>query len=353
MLQTNKVFIDTQCYVKAGLHFEGAAFEAFYELCTQGDVTLITTSVVEREVKCKIDDSIKDALQAVQTIQRKARIIKNIDGGPLQHFFRPLEIDGVYDSAMQAFSDFLEDCNAEYAPLNSIDIEAILNCYFDKKPPFGDGKKKSEFPDAISLNAVEKYLDGSAVYVISEDEDLKSFCEGKDGFYQIDTLDKFLDIYNSHENSLALAINRHISDNMQEIKALLEEKLNDADAYNSSTWEDSELEEFKVLEISEFEPSIISIDGESCVVTFDVTVSFEVTVSGPDFTNGYWDSEDKVLIPMGSARNVVVEALDFSIEMSMDFEIDGDNIVNVEDDIQINDLSRGIEFSVEENNFDY
>lgn len=353
MLQTNKVFIDTQCYVKAGLHFEGAAFEAFYELCTKGELILITTSVVEREVKSKIDDSIKDALQAVQTIQRKAKIIKNIEGGPLQQFFQPLEVDGVYASAKQAFNDFLEDCNAEYAPLGSINIETILNSYFAKEPPFGDGKKKSEFPDAISLNAVEKYLDGNAVYVISEDEDLKSFCELKEGFYQIDTLDKFLDIYNTHENSLASAINRYLSTNSQEIRQLLEEKIHEADAYNSSTWEDSELDEFKVLEISDFEPSIISIDGESCIVTFDISVEFEVTVTGPDFTNGYWDSEDKVVIPMETSTNVVIERLDFSVEMSMEFEIEGDDITNVEEDINIKDLNRGIGFSVEENNFDY
>lgn len=196
-------------------------------------------------------------------------------------------------------------------------------------------------------------MEGSAVYVISEDEDLKCFCDSKEGFYQIDTLDKFLDIYNSHENNLSLEINKYISNNSLEIIQVLEEKLNEADAYNSSTWDDSELDEFKVLEISEFEPSIVSIEDGSCVVTFDVSVDFEVTVSGPDFTNGYWDGEDKVMIPMESTTNVVVETLDFSVEMSMEFEIDGDDIVNIEYDISINNLYRGIEFSVEENNFDY
>lgn len=48
MLKTNKVFIDTQTYVKAGLHFEGVAFKAFHELCAKGDLVLITTTVVER-----------------------------------------------------------------------------------------------------------------------------------------------------------------------------------------------------------------------------------------------------------------------------------------------------------------
>ncbi|MCZ6037175.1 PIN domain-containing protein [Escherichia coli] len=90
MLKTNKVFIDTQTYVKAGLHFEGVAFKAFHELCVKGDLVLITTTVVEREVKGKIEESIKDALQAINTVQRKARLLNSIDNGSLHGFFSNL-----------------------------------------------------------------------------------------------------------------------------------------------------------------------------------------------------------------------------------------------------------------------
>lgn len=353
MLQTRNVFIDTQCYVKAGLHFEGAAFEVFRDLCERGDLTLITTSIVEREVKNKIDDSIKEALQAVNTVQRKARILKSIEGSPIEGFFQPIDAAGVHESAKKAFSDFLDDTSAKFAPFDEINIGNLFNDYFDGNAPFGDGKKKNEFPDAFSLAAVSNYVNKEGVYVISEDEDLKKYCESNPNFHQVDTLDKLLDIYNSHDNSLANAITSYIIDNKELLESEIEGILNRTEAYNSSTWEDSELESFSVISISELDPSIISIDGNSCIVTLDLSVQFEVTVNGPDFTNGYYDSEDKVVIPMNTTQNVEVEEKEFLIEIELNFEINGDEITNVDHIIHIDKLFRGIEFSVEENSFDY
>ncbi|KNC17462.1 hypothetical protein AC790_00400 [Pantoea sp. RIT-PI-b] len=353
MLQTRNVFIDTQCYVKAGLHFEGVAFEAFKELCEKGELALVITSIVEREVKNKIDDSIKEALQAVNVVQRKARILKSIDGNPIEGFFQPIDATSVHESAKKAFSDFLDDSNAKIAQLEGINIDGIFNDYFDGNAPFGDGKKKNEFPDAFSLAAVRNYVQGDGVYVISEDDDLKRFCASNPNCHQVDTLDKLLDIYNAHENSLSKAITSYILDNKESLNQEIEEIFNRSEAYNASTWDDSELESFSVLSISDLDPSVISIDGNSCIVTIDVAVQFEVTVTGPDFTNGYYDSEDKVVIPMDSTKNVDIEEKEFLIEIEMDFDINGDEITNVQHRINIDKLFRGIEFSVEENSYDY
>lgn len=353
MLQTKNVFIDTQYYVKSGLHFEGAAFKAFIDLCERGELNLIITSVVEREVKSKIEESIKDALQAVQTIQRKARILKSVEDGPLQNFFMPVEIDGVYESARNAFNEFLDACNTNFAPVSVIDIEKILNDYFEKKAPFGDGKKKSEFPDAISLGAIEKYIGEEEVYVVSDDDDLKNYCKDNVGFHCVETLDKLLDIYNARENFLSNAISSYIESIKENIGEEIKELLEHADAWNESVWEDSELESFKVVSMSELDFSIVSIDENSCIVTFDISADFEVTVSGPDFTNGYWDGEDKVMIPMESTENTEIEEKNFIVELQMDFEVDGDNIINVAHEIHIDELRKGLVFSVEENSYDY
>ncbi|HCK0649293.1 TPA: DUF4935 domain-containing protein, partial [Escherichia coli] len=173
MLKTNKVFIDTQTYVKAGLHFEGVAFKAFHELCAKGDLVLITTTVVEREVKGKIEESIKDALQAINTVQRKARLLNSIDNGPLHGFFQQFNEHEIHEAAQKVFDDFLKGCHAKLATIEVIDLNEVLDKYFGKEPPFGQNKKKSEFPDAITLAAVERFVNDEDVYIISEDSDLK------------------------------------------------------------------------------------------------------------------------------------------------------------------------------------
>ena len=55
MLETRKVFIDAQSFVKAGLHFDGPAFKSFRKYCETNELIHVSTSVVKREVKSKIE----------------------------------------------------------------------------------------------------------------------------------------------------------------------------------------------------------------------------------------------------------------------------------------------------------
>ena len=48
-----------------------------------------------------------------------------------------------------------------------------LSLYFEKKPPFGDGKKKSEFPDAISLLSSISNAIAGATKAVEQKEILK------------------------------------------------------------------------------------------------------------------------------------------------------------------------------------
>ncbi|HHN8936314.1 TPA: PIN domain-containing protein [Escherichia coli] len=353
MLKTNKVFIDTQTYVKAGLHFEGVAFKAFHELCVKGDLVLITTTVVEREVKGKIEESIKDALQAINTVQRKARLLNSIDNGSLHGFFQQFNEHEIHEAAQKVFDDFLKGCHAKLATIEVIDLNEVLDKYFGKEPPFGQNKKKSEFPDAINLAAVERFVNDEDVYIISEDSDLKNYCDGKNNLHQIDSLDKFLGEYNTHTNELSNKLMQFIESKREDIRADVIAQLNDADGYNVSTWEDAELDSFEVVNIDDFEPSIIKIDNNYCLATFSVSLDFEVTVSGPDFNNGYWDSEDKVMIPMETTTRTEVQEISFDIEIEVMYEIEDGELTDIAFDVNIDKLSRGIEFSIEENNFEY
>ena len=64
-LETRNVFIDTQSFVKMGLNFNHPALESFREQCRNGNLFHLNTSVVQRELISKIDDSIGQALSSL------------------------------------------------------------------------------------------------------------------------------------------------------------------------------------------------------------------------------------------------------------------------------------------------
>ena len=139
----------------------------------------------------------------------------------------------------------------------------------------------------VSADHIEK----EEVYVVSEDGDLIRFCEENKGFIQVDALEKVLDVLNSHESEKAEFIKDYFTEHDAELKEQIKQIINDADFYNSSTWEDAEVVAHEVLEVGPIEPSIVGIDDEVCEVSFDVTVKNRVEVSGPDFANGSYDKE--------------------------------------------------------------
>lgn len=119
-----------------------------------------------------------------------------------------------------------------------------LTLYFDKKPPFGDGKKKSEFPDAISILSLKSYLeDDEKIYVISEDKDLKEYCAVDPTFISVETLDKLLNIYTTHTNTRHEQVKQYFIDSEDSIKSEITEFLESCEVYNSSSWEDAEVDD--------------------------------------------------------------------------------------------------------------
>lgn len=352
MLDTRKVFIDTQYFVKIGLHFDNPALKSFRKLCECNELQHVTTSVVEREVQSKIELSVKEALGAMQTFRRKARMLSALDDEKIKMLFAEIQEEEIYKKASNVFEEFVKGCKTEYVEASGVDAEHILSLYFEKKPPFGDGKKKSEFPDALSLLSLKSYLgDEDKIYVISEDEDLKSFCDVDTQLVSVDTLDKLLDLYSQHTNERTEQIKLYFAKNDVEVKTKIEEYLESCDVYNSSSWQDAEVDGgLTVVNVGEIDPSVIYVSDEECQVTFDVDVEFEVTVTGPDFNNGIYDKEEGRMYTFDNISRTEIISNTFTVEIWLRYDYSNANLENIEEaSFYISGVSGGIEVDIEEN----
>lgn len=352
-LQTKTVFVDTQSFVKAGLDFRSRTIQAFAQACGNGDLNHVTSTVVVREIRNKIEDHIHDALNKVQDFRRKAKILEGSKDPVIAGLFAEFEANDIERQALEVFNAFIDDANTNVVDLKNVDANEVFRRYFEHEAPFHTGKKKDEFPDAFSLLAVEASLEkGEDCYVVSEDGDLKEFCAVNKRFILVETLSKLLDIYNSHGNERTEFVKQYIASNVERIKQSITDLVDKADFDNGSTWEDAEVIDHDVLAVDDFEPDIIHIDDDYCVISFETIVHYTVQVEGPDFVNGTYDRESGRVFTFDNTVREDRGELELKVEIELDFEVTDGAFVVTDMRITAPQLHSGVEVSVEETPWD-
>lgn len=347
-LVTRKVFIDTEFFVKANLDFNSRTIQSFEDLCGENELNHITSTIVVNEVRRKIVDHIKEALKGIKNFRRKAVVLKEYNDESIKSLFKEINEEELEEKALNAFENFINASSSTVVDMAHVNGNEIIDMFFKQVSPFS-AKKPNEFRDAFSLLAIRSALHGQdKVYVVSADPDHKAFCEANDRFVSIESLSELLDIYNKHNDERSKFVEQFLDRKKGEITERLKLQLEEADGYNSSTWEDAEVDAFEVIQIEEFEPQIIHLDDESCQIVFDVSVKFLVDVSGPDTASGIYDKEDGVLYTFDSVERQEEEKMNFSVELDLSFEADESEFINDEFDLHVKGLSGGIEFCVEE-----
>ncbi len=353
MLRTKKVFIDTECYVRNHLNFDNPSFSSFKSLCDEDELEHITTTVVCREVERKIQESTKEALDALKTFKRKAQPLNNIDYKDFSSLFSDVDDNEALDKALNSFRTFINDTSAEIVEAYSVDCEEILDRYFQTEPPFTKDKS-NEFRDAISLSVLKSHLEGQLAYVVSEDKILKNYCEEDELLVYVESLPKLLDLYSATNERTAI-LKAFINAKHDELSKLIDEYISECDVYNVSTWEDAEVDGFTITDVHLFDTSVLSINDSDATVEIVARVQMNVGVTGPDFNNGTYDNEDGIVYTFGSSSQFVERDFEFDVNVTVEYDYDteSDEIVDADFTIVIEEVSKGIEVDVEENEPDY
>ena len=347
-LVTRNVFIDTEFLMKAELDFTSGTIKSFEELCSTSELVHITNTVVVQEVRKKILEIVKEGLKGLGNFEKRTGFLRN-NVELIDEVFPHISEERLKEQGYKAYQDFLDSTSARIIDVSGVDGNEIIDMFFKQKRPFGAAKKQNEFRDAFSLLAIRSALKNQEkIYVVSADSDHKAFCQGNNQFVSVDTLSALLDMYYRHNNERAAFVEKFLIDKKEDIKNRIKEILGEAEGYNSSTWEDSEIDGFDVLEVEDFEPEIIQLDDESCQITFDVEVKFSVSASGPDYVNGHYDREDDVIYTHDTATRQEEVGKEFFVELDLSFEADEDEFINDEFDLHIKGLNGAIEFYVEE-----
>ena len=189
------ISVDTNIFDQKRLQLNSGSMKALAGLKDR-PFRFLMSDTVAKEVIAHLEKAATEALQTAKRSIGKAlfsfetegpdrdEILEQISGGR-----PPLE------AANERWANFIKETGCEVLGDTAIvDIATVYDRYFAGEPPFGSGKKKNEFPDALALSALEQTAAdrGIGILVVSQDGDWKAYCENSPRLYHVSQIERAL-----------------------------------------------------------------------------------------------------------------------------------------------------------------
>lgn len=169
---------DTQTVMSNSFDFEGGLLAQLGQF-SGTQFQIVVTNVVASEIAKHLREKIKTTRDELRRSYKNARLYGlEVAGDPIAQS----ETFDARELAKQRLVDYLVQIGATIISTDDVPVRRLLQMYFAAQPPFASGKKKNEFPDAISLIALEDWAKANStrILAISDDADWKAFGDQSD-----------------------------------------------------------------------------------------------------------------------------------------------------------------------------
>lgn len=334
-MSTKNIFLDTSIYISKNFEFEGRQFERLLELILDNRVTLFTTTITHREIQSNIEKSVANARQSINEIKNHY-VLKNTK--PFKELFDTRKpANDAIEEINQNYNEYVAKAQPQEVSIASVDVDDLFEKYFNSIPPFSE-KKKDEFPDAVTLLALNKWCEihNEDMYIVSADNDMKHFCEETQYLNYIDSLESLLDLINQEEEIRYKYILKEFNEKSDEILLLV------VNALESHTYELSELYgtvenvEVRGLDfIDEPNVTLISEESSKALINFEVKINYKAKIKYMDIDKSIWDSKEGGWIYEVYKDDTIEDSIIVEIELGID-DIEFDKLE--ESQIAFNDI---------------
>lgn len=310
-LKALHVFVDSSVFIGKNYRYEHPSFVALKDAVSAGRANLLITDITIEEVKAHIDNDVIESSQALKKVRDAAKILRNIATLSDSAIFNDIDRASVGEELYKQFEQFLTDASACIVSVSEANTRFVFDCYFKRSAPFGEGKKKSEFPDAFALSALNEWAESGQedVFVVSQDSDMNGIEVDFPRLSALSSLEEFLGKVTSYFEELAPLAQQLLEDNFGQIADILEERFQWLGFVLED--QDGDVNETRVTEVGEISAYLISLtpgsNGEPAEARFELTttIAYAADVSYDNLETASYDSEDKVLIPWETVERTV------------------------------------------------
>lgn len=339
-LRPLNVFVDTSVFIGKNYNYGHPSFVALKKAVVDKRVSFLITDVTLEEIKSNISEDVEKASQALKKVRAAAKALRNIPSVNESLVFEDVDQASAGAQLVSQLEQLLKDVKAVTVSVKEADARVVFDLYFNKLPPFGDGKKKSEFPDAFVLSALSEWAESMQedIIVVSQDLDMLGIEGPFPRLSTVGSLEEFLSKLTSYFEELTPTAQKLLEENLKEIKNQIEQEFQSLGFILAD--QDGDVNETRVTVVGGVSAYLIALNhgknGERAVAQFELTttIDFEADVSYDNLETASYDSEDKVLIPWETVertvqRSEIVQAdliLSFNAAHPHDVEIEKLNL---------------------------
>lgn len=327
------VTLDTNIFDSNKLDFsKDSTLSLLINYVETGKIKIVLSNIVVKEVEKHIVRASEDICSAFRGLRKE--VLKIVSKGLLEQIgvktdLLLLDKEKYQEKSLDVWRKFLENLNPEILDLSLIDLNDIVDDYFDIKPLFESGeKKRKEFPDAFIANQIRKrFGKDEVIAIVCNDNGLKKACGNSQNHIFYKTLGELYNAINIQETeykNILQEINCLIANYIPEIQNMLKNEdcvevhglSYDKDGIESG-FDYSDIEVVSVKNISCRVRTIDEITDEIAWATLLGTVDMEVACSYEDYGNAIWDSENKAYFYLETRTNLEKHTARFALRIEL------------------------------------
>lgn len=351
-LKCKNIFLDTSVFEKNNI-LEGTKLKILLKNAENGWINLYSNEIIIQEVKARIKKRFLESKSCIKRFLKEnevpIRIFRNSDTAEWMEILKKgIDYDLEIERVCGKIDKVVKETPITLLPYDSVDIKSVFDKYFKEEPPFKEGLKKSEFPDAFVLASIEQWCKSGILQkmvIISTDKDWLSY---KSPYLipieDIETVLKFIAESKESMEDRIMFTDRLFDKNIDAVKELIDKTLHENDLYFEAR-DDSEINGYKVSNIIVTGLSLMDIEEE--YAEYYVEISFDITadISFEDYENAYYDKETSeylgletvcITIEREKLFTQLILKINYSVEDISDFSL---SIISVNDNEPI-DIER-------------
>jgi predicted nucleic acid-binding protein len=287
------VFLDTSIF-ETNNFLEGKRINELLKLSEDGEIKIVLTRITHNEIISRFRKNLKESKSAFKTFRDKSRVFRNLPSK--KPLFDAIDEEDSVKEFTKLLEDKLQQAKCLILDYPVVNIKEIFDKYFAKDPPFGEGQKKDEFPDAFALLTIEKWCEqhNRKCHILSTDGDMITYqsphliIEPKyEDFLDMKLrtkaiVDISLDYLAQHESQVETILLSWLTDNLNDERRYI-------DVINYMEVHDIDI---KNLEVFLAQSKVVSVDSDTVEVEMIVEVDLRIDVEIPDEETVYRDDDD-------------------------------------------------------------
>lgn len=312
------IFIDTSEII-GGNYFESTKLSELLKLATECHLRILMPEITFKEVLKHANFALNKAINENKKHKEDSRILRNVPS--IKDDFNPYPKREIKEEFFDSLQNKLKRANVVMLPYPTTGIETIFEKYFSGKAPFDKEVKKHEFPDAFALRSVEEWCEQnkSKCVVLAKDKDMTMY---KSDHLEIRKLGDYVDkkVREVGETQLLRLAEYAYKSEAKRLQKDIEKWV--TDQIDDHTTFDSYFNYFEVhnIEILNLKVELLGYkftgaSQDSVTFQAEAKIILHVEVEVDDENNGYYDSEDKEWIAMGTKKDTIEDTLIVPIEL--------------------------------------